>query len=377
MITLQDVLLLGKIDLFVVATGAGTSLLTKLWATPGASAYLRNFHFPYDTDETNQFLGFTPSHYCDETTAVLLALEAYVRARRHYFRRGDHLKPETVDKIAIGLSLTASVASKTAHRGEHRAYSATVSGKGGPVCAVSKVVLEKGVGTFQRVGDDVIVSDKAHDMLSSAVLGLDPQTAYSEEDIKKMLLHPPHPLTGNVEDKLDTVYIPGNYNPLHDSHKRMGEVMRTRYSLHPVYTTCVNPPHKPALSLLDMLDRIAMFRALAPESSFAFTCDDPLYVDKMKKRPMSNWVVGGDTLDRLLDPKWGPTTDDVCDVIEKTASKIYTFPAKDGDSWIDLPRVVTKYKSEKLKRLVNSLLVHVSEALPGIRSTHLRAAAGR
>jgi hypothetical protein len=380
MITPEDVLLSGKVDLYAVATGAGTNLLTQLWSTPGASAYLKGFHFPYDPAETDDFLGFQPGHYCDEKAAIFLAMEAFIRARKHYYRNGHHLKPETVDRKAIGLALTASVASKTAHRGDHRAYVATISNFMGPPVTAGKVVLEKGIGLIRRVSDDLIASQKAVDEIMHLVVdGQYSMPSFTEAFIKDLIFVPPYPFKGDASKSQKNVYIPGNFNPLHESHIKMGEILRDSYGLRPVYSICIDPPHKPPLSLIDMLDRRAMFRALAPESGLLFTREDPLFIGKMQGRPYANWAVGADTLDRLLDPKWGPSTDDVCEVINQTGSKIFFFPSKDGSGgYIDTPSIMTKYKSDKLADLLHNMQIfRVGTELPSIRSTDIRAAAGR
>lgn len=378
MITPEDVLLSGNVDLYAVATGAGTHLLTQLWSTPGASAYLKGFSFPYDNAETDQFLGFKPRHYCDQETAIFLAMEAFVRARRHYYLRGHHLKPETASMKAVGLSLTASVASKTVHKGEHRAHFATVSNFMGPHVTAGKVVLPKGVGLFQRVEDDAVTSTAARDEVMHLVVdGPYSVPSLTEKEITEMLFLPPYPFVGRVTDSRKNVYIPGNFNPLHESHVGMGQVMSEQYGLRPVYAICIDPPHKTALSMLDMLDRRAMFRALTPDAGLMFTREDPLFIQKMAAFPNSSWAVGADTLDRLLDPKWGPSTDDVLEVISQTSSKIFSFPCKHAGGYVDIPSIITKYKSDKLALLLDRLIFRVGHALPDTRSTDVRTAAGR
>ena len=37
-----------------------------------------------------------------------------------------------------------------------------------------------------------------------------------------------------------------------------------------------------------------------------FSRNDPLFVDKASQRPGSTFVIGADTMQRMLDPKWGP-----------------------------------------------------------------------
>ena len=376
--TLQEILLTGKTDLYVVATGAGTNLLTSLWATPGASAYLKGFHFPYDTAETDSFLGFQPAAYCTEKTAILMATEAYVRARRLHYLRGEDRNAATVGRKAIGLAVTASVASMTEHRGEHRAFIATVSNHTPPTFTSKKIGLQKGVGLFTRMSDDAIVSHAAMEELSQTLRDEAYSVPnYTEDQVIEMLFEHPYPLghEGYSLRNDKVVFIPGNFNPLHQCHQSMGQTLRSLYGYKPVYTICVDPPHKPALALVDMLDRVAMFRALAPHAALLFTRKDPLFIDKMKARPSSTWAVGGDTLDRLLDPKWGPSTDEVCDVIKETDSTIYLFPSKHGEASIDAHSIFRKYTSDKLAQLMHKKILGVDVDLPEIRSSAIRAAA--
>lgn len=68
-----------------------------------------------------------------------------------------------------------------------------------------------------------------------------------------------------------------------------------------IFSTTVNPVHKPALTAAEMLQRASMMKGY----NFLLTEDDPLYLDKARKFPGAHFIMGADALKRTLDPNWG------------------------------------------------------------------------
>jgi hypothetical protein len=98
------------------------------------------------------------------------------------------------------------------------------------------------------------------------------------------------------EPKRPLKLCPGAFNPLHAGHlASTGENV--------IFHITADPPHKPALSLQDMLERSLQFRGVR---DVLFTEGDALYIDKARRFPNSTFYVGTDVVERILDPRWGP-----------------------------------------------------------------------
>lgn len=289
---------------FLVATGGGAGAQGHLWNIPGISSVLVGAAFPYAPDDTDDFLGFTPVRYCSDATALDLAMEAYMRA----------FKPD--GPPALGVGLTASVASMHAHRGEHRVFVSTFSAEGVTLRAVE---LRKGEGVLQRK-----IDGEACDLLClNAVL-----TALGEKPLRENLdllsdKEVPPEMAGRLASERfrahpffrgDGVrfkapdsgngfaFFPGAFNPPHQGHFGIAQAFEEDAGRRPIFTTTADPPHKPALSVAEMLQRAKLLKG----HDRLFTFGDPLYLDKARRFEGGMFIIGADALVRMLDPKWGP-----------------------------------------------------------------------
>lgn len=272
--------------IYLVATGGGAGLQKVLWDVPGISKILVGAEFPYAQEATDRFLGHGKAWpYCGDQMAVALALEAYYRA----------FQPDGAP--AVGLGLTASVASTTAHRGEHRVHVATVTEN---ECWCVSKTLVKGEGFAARKRDGEICDLTGLTALYQAV-GLEPQegTKSSKLALEVLLTHPLWTPSGKRQQVPTNgnglTLFPGAFNPPHDGHFWMAKEHRA------IFHITVNPPHKPALTAAQMLQRAKMLEGFPR----LFTKDDPLYLDKARRFPGAKILVGVDAVERMLDPKWG------------------------------------------------------------------------
>jgi len=275
---------------YAVCTGGGAGLLKTLWEVPGISSVLVGAEFPYAQEATDRFLGFKPAKYCSEDTAILLALEAYSRA---FVLNGPQ---------AIGIGLTASVASTVAHRGDHRVFIARAEKTGVRLFCET---LPKGVGSVARISDGQKCDDRALlTLLYPDEIGMTDATE------RAMTLFLEHPLFLGNGQRLalpnaqrealpangeGLVLFPGAFNPPHEGHKWLAKTHRA------VFHITTNPPHKPALNVIELVERAKLLEGF----DRMFTQDDPLYLDKARRFPGATFIVGVDAMDRMLDPKWG------------------------------------------------------------------------
>jgi hypothetical protein len=337
--------------------------------------------FPYSSKATDEFLGFQPETYCSPETALDLACEAFIRAKVESFVEG-------VSRPAVGLAVTASVASLEPHRGDHRAHLALVTDIEGDGHLIQNLVLKKGTGLQARLKDDQVICDTAISMLSVSLIGSMWEVCDSEILRKQILKRPcfygsrifhgartrgPLPPSRPASDR---IFFPGSFNPIHDGHRHMAKDLARTTGEEPVFMVCTTHVHKPAMKATDVLERAAMFRAEAhvsrtenhPRRTVVFTEGDPLFVDKLRAFPGCRWIVGADTLLRLLDPQWGPSTAEVVECIEQTGSYFFVFSCRWEDGYLDVQKVLAHYAG------VARLYLRCEDAgpSPDVRSSRIR-----
>lgn len=300
--------------LYCICTGAGASLQDKIWAVPGISNFFVGAQMPYEMQETSRILGFTPEKFVSPETAVDLAQAAYLRAYQ-------------VGKSVIGLGMTCSVASTREHRGDHRIICAVQTND---TCLLINALIPKGVGIEQRRQDGELADQIALHLLS-LVLSDPEQTidctelprweTIDAQDLarSRILVHPYFRNDGTRGTATDitateTIFYPGAFNPPHEGHFKGSQAALQcllQQALTPglvsyrlpklVFSTTVDPPHKAALTVTEMLQRVAQLRG----HNFLLTEGDPLYLDKAKRWPGAKFILGADALDRMMDPVWG------------------------------------------------------------------------
>ena len=351
-----------NVIIHVISTGAGAGLQKELWEVCGSSAYLSGASFPYAPEEQEEILGFMPTKFCSKEAAIDLASAAYMKA----FQFGK--------KSPVGIGITASVATDKPHRGEHCFYTSVITN--------DKVLVDcfsvlKGSGTEKRHEDGAKVDfDSLFMMLD--VLGLVTGT-YSKqyEDATEIARtrffeRPFFSADGKrhatIEDTGQYGLLSGSFNPPHEGHFGMANAFIHEHRYKVLFEMPDNPPHKAALSIQDLLKRAKMFKGRDRIFTHA-----PMFIDKIRAFPGMPLIVGSDTLDRLLDPKWGINIDDLINAIYNSADLFVAKRMVDG-KLLSVEDVFAKYKGilDAGAIMLLSSLIH---DLPGqwdISSTEIR-----
>jgi nicotinic acid mononucleotide adenylyltransferase len=274
-------------QVYVVCTGAGAGLQKLLWDVPGCSKFLVGAAFPYAAEDTADFLGFEPERACTETTAIQLAMEAYSRA----WKPGN--------KRTIGVGMTAVVGTTREHKGDHRVYIATVSED---KCTLLYAVLNKSKSTGRE--DEGETCDLLGLNALRNALGL-PLVPITQEIFDWYELSDPidirdvfflRPFT-NLSHRRASEYahFPGAFNPPHEGHFGIAEQIEEEHRRPVLFSIEAEPPHKPALTVPEMLQRAKMLKG----HSVIFTRGQPLYEDKIASG-VKHIVIGADALLRLM-----------------------------------------------------------------------------
>lgn len=306
---MRDTLLENKALLYVATTGAGLSFQYNLWKKPGCSKYLVGFFTPYAKTELQEFIGYEPEgSFVSKEVAYDLAMASYIRAAKFKAQEGSNYDVSVGEPVGIGI--TAAVATNRIPRGEQRAF----------ICVITKnrallheVKLEKKLGEDHREAHDQIIAAEAANILISALDGMNgPYIDCAKEALDRFYQYPTFLANSRTKESFGaSLYLPASLNPIHDGHR---ELARTAESVCVgalndggcKYLISTLSPHKGEMTLQEMLFKAGMLRAEKTFRGFEFTKDEPLFLDKARKRPGSVFIIGADTMERLLDPKWGP-----------------------------------------------------------------------
>jgi hypothetical protein len=297
---------------YLACTGAGAGLQKELWSVPGCSSFLAGATFPYAPDATIAFLGFEPERFCTPETAVDLAMASFMEA----------FDPREPGRTPIGLGLTASVASRHEHRGDHRIHLACMT----PTKVLAQnITLPKGAGTEARARDGAAADEAALRLLLVAT-GLEPEGDHEDVTSLARARFFERPTFDDAGRRFATskppanaVLFPGAFNPPHEGHFAIARGLDENEGRRVVFAITTDPPHKPALSVAELLCRAKMLRGWAR----VFTQGDPLYLDKARRFPGVPFVVGADALLRMLDARWGVAVDPLLAELRSLGTRFY------------------------------------------------------
>lgn len=317
---LKDLVNRTDLNIFIYTTGAGAGIQQKIWNTPGCSSFFVGSSMPYAARLSSRALGYTPNKFVSTDMAIDLAMSAYVQA----YEPG---------KKAIGIGLTASVASTKEHRGDHQVI---VSAFSDDSCFTSIFKLKKGSGESQRLIDgelsdyfglQVILHAAGYDY---CLLKDDSASHFdTRNEARESLINKPFFSKFGVRSFMpnleNIIFYPGNYDPLHLGHAGAAHATRqmvaSQYNklTDVIFTTTADPPHKKELTSAEIMQRVAMMQGY----DFMVTYGDARYIDKARRFPNASFIIGADALLRMLDPKWGIPVLPLLEEFSQLTTKFY------------------------------------------------------
>jgi len=285
----------------IVLTGGGIRLAGWLLSVPGGSRTVVEIQTPYDTPATDAYLGRPPQSYCAPDTAVRLAMRARERAR--------WLVPR---QEVIGLGCTASLRSERPKLGHHRVHVATACDT-----AIRTWSLTLTKDARSRDGEDEVAARLGLVALATTLGQPAPALSLLPDEEVETTENPPEPLARffggavptlclqpdgrEMESVMPRGIVPGSFNPLHEAHLALAEVLRERLGGGPVgFELSVKNVEKPTLLPGEVRWRAAQFRWRYP----LWLTQAPTFLDKARLFPGVTFAVGTDTAARLVQGRF-------------------------------------------------------------------------
>ena len=303
-------------------TGGGSGAIGELLRVPGGSRLLIEAQVPYDALALETFLGFAPEQACSADTAIAMALSVRAHAAR--------LVPADTD--LVGLGATAALVSDRPRRGEHRFHIACANSAGIAHCTG---VLAK--GRRDRAAEEDLVSGAIVLFLARAcgVAAPSPRSLLDADEpfaetvvanidtIDQLLAGALDRVTAQPDGQLmlsappPPVLMPGSFNPLHSGHVLLARVAEEIRQQPLAFEISVTNVDKPPLARETVRHRLTQFAWKSPvELTRA-----PTFLEKSRLFPKATFVIGADTAERLVAPKYyGDDEDQMHGALEEIGS---------------------------------------------------------
>lgn len=286
-------------------TGGGSGAIGELLRVPGGSRLLLDAQVPYDEQALAGYIGFIPAQAAGTATAIALAEAAR--------RRAGRLAPAGSNLVGIGA--TAALVSDRPRRGEHRFHVAAAASNGIAHCTA---VLAK--GRRDRAGEEDLVA-RAIVLWLARACGVDAPSPASlldadetftdgaaapddaierlvAGDVGRVTVQPDGQVVLAAE--VPRVLFPGSFNPMHGGHVSLARIAEEVRQQPVAYEISVTNVDKPPLAGDTIKRRAAQFAWRAPlELTRA-----PTFLEKSRLFPRTTFVIGADTAERLVAPKY-------------------------------------------------------------------------
>ena len=291
----------------LAVAGAGSSAMSWLLGVSGASRTILETLVPYGRFSMIDLVGQEPAQYVSPENANNMALAAY--------RRGLVLRED--DSPVVGVACTATIATDRPKRGDHRACIATWDEQG---VTNYNLVLDK--GKRDRVGEEEVVSrlllqamSRAYGVEAVIDIGFteaehpDVSSVRHASAIRRLLSGEVGLVIAERSGEMvpfesgkagPFAVLPGSFNPLHLGHEQMAAIAGEITGLEVVYELAVLNVDKPPLEEEEILRRL---NGLEGKATVALT-RTPTFRLKAEHFPKSVFIIGWDTMIRIIDPKY-------------------------------------------------------------------------
>ncbi|MCZ6710712.1 MAG: hypothetical protein O7B25_10140 [Gammaproteobacteria bacterium] len=329
-------------------TGGGSGFLSELLGTAGASKTVLEVVVPYAETALAELLGQAPDQACSDATARALAMAAFQQVK-HLHRNADFDA-----SAAFGLGCTASLATDRAKRGKHRAFVAVQT-------QAATYTAHLGLDGDRAIEEVSLLDMLWHALSASLDLnletpppeGLDSNRTEANEHWRALVADEATALSTQEHD--GKLLFPGAFNPLHHAHQSMLDIAEAKTGLTGAYELSIINVDKPALDYMEIESRLQQF------NNPAWLTRLPTFLDKARFFPGAHFVVGTDTVTRIVDPLYYPSRsarDETLTELVDLGSRFIVFGRLTGDAFralsdLKLPSGFRKICAEVSEREFN------------------------
>ncbi|MCO5174487.1 MAG: hypothetical protein M9914_09890 [Trueperaceae bacterium] len=287
--------------------GAGAQALAWLHGVGGSSRTILSAVDVYNEESMRDWVGFMPARFTSRRVARAMARRAYQQARR-YAKAAD---------AVFGLGSTATIATDRAKRGEHRVAAAVQDSFG---MTTYSLTIEK--DARDRAGEEELVSLLLLRVAAEAcgVLAR-PELPLTASERLEIEFQPSELIAAVERGERDAVIVrsdgsvvglpragagqrmavlSGAFNPAHEGHLALAQAASEHVGLPPLFELPLVNAEKAPIGLFEARLRAQQF---AGRGSLALT-RAALFVEKAALFPGSVFVVGVDTAERILEPRF-------------------------------------------------------------------------
>lgn len=288
----------------LVVAGAGTGAMSALLGVAGASRTVLDIQVPYASSAVVDYAGAEPEQYVSTDAALSLARAAY--------RRATLLRDGATP--VWGVSCTATIATDRPKRGDHRCHVSVYSATGWETSSLTFVK-----GLRNRDGEDAVVSALILNSIADA-LGVSERLDLGLDDRERVIVesetygdpldalaagHIGHALIGadgtqDADGRFVGAVVSGSFNPVHRGHYRMAEVSSEIAGAPAAFELSITNVDKPPLDVSEVRSRLSQFSG----SLDAVVTRAPTFREKARLLPGCAFIIGADTMTRLIDPKY-------------------------------------------------------------------------
>jgi nicotinic acid mononucleotide adenylyltransferase len=284
--------------------GAGSQALAWLHAIGGSSRTILEATDHYSADSLVEAIGFEPAQYASVPVVKALATRAHIRA--------GHLA--NIGTPVVGVACSATIATDYAKRGQHRCCLAVSDTQG---ITTYNLTLTKGRRT--RLEEENLVSLLILRAVARVcgVPGLPEVTLASTEELVERFEPAPLParvLTGALDWTAvmpdgtmkvgqtwpNLALLSGAFNPLHTGHRQLAHRAADILGQAVYFELPLINADKGTITLAETNRRMAQFAGEAP----LILTRAPLFSQKARLFPRSVFVLGVDTVQRLIQPRF-------------------------------------------------------------------------
>ena len=292
-------------------TGGGSRSLSQLLTVSGASKTVIEGLVPYSSASLIEYLGRRPDRFCDEATALAMAVVAHGRAAS--LSEEDGQEPELRDSL-LGLGATASLASDRPKRGDHRALVALQTNS---TTILARLDLEKNARS----------RSEEEDLVAELIIGLlakesgvkqCPELSLTDADrldIHRTVASPEladvwnrrQPIAWSLADGSWSLQptvpaagiLSGSFAPRHQGHVELQQAAESILGGPVHYELPAVNADKPPLDFRTIETRRTVFT----DHPLAIT-SAPTFAQKAELFPGTSFVIGADTAIRVIDPRF-------------------------------------------------------------------------